>query len=207
MTPPVGGSVSGPASKFRLSRSGPNLERLEEEYRKVVDLIDAIGGHLASQAQHSDRMARSLDRLAASLANVPETSQKQSELLTTIRDEVSADAACTKRVEECISQLPHIADAQRETMVSIGRQLDLSRDTSERVAATMGEFQQTIGKVGEATSASTKALQEMRWDASARDERITDLLAVQSKRFALFAWSAIALAAVAAAVGLVALFR
>jgi gas vesicle protein len=180
---------------------------LEEEYARVVNLIDAIQTHLASQAEESQRMARSLERLAESLSHVPDASRQELELLTRIQDSMTADLAGTKRIEDCLSQLPQLADAQREAMVSIGRQLDSSRETSERVASTLGEVQQAVGGLGEATDASAKAVQELRHDASARGERIAELVKDQTRRLTTLAWAMIGLAVVAAVVALVAVIR
>lgn len=196
----------GSLSRFRFSRSGPNLERLEEEYARIVNLMESIQTHLASQAERSDIMARSLDRLAEGLAQVPEASRRHLELLSTISDAATADAASAKRVEEGLVQLPQLADAQRETMVSLGRQLDLSRQTSERVADTMDQFREAVTKLSEATGASTRTLREMHQEAEVRDERAASLLQVQTRRLTMFAWSAIGLAVIVAVVGLIALF-
>ncbi|UCC30178.1 MAG: hypothetical protein JSU86_18510 [Phycisphaerales bacterium] len=193
-------------SRIRFSRSGPNLERLEEEYARIVNLMESIQTHLASQAERSDIMARSLDRLAEGLAQVPEASRRHLELLSTISEAATADAASAKRVEEGLVQLPQLADAQRETMVSLGRQLDLSRQTSERVADTMDQFREAVTKLSEATGASTRTLREMHQEAEVRDERAASLLQVQTRRLTMFAWSAIGLAVIVAVVGLIALF-
>ncbi len=114
---------------------------------------------------------------------------------------MDADLLSAKRVEESLSQLPKLADAQRETMVSIGRQLNVSREAGERMVDTVRDVGQTVTKVGEATEASTRNIQEMRWDAAARDERVAVLLEEQTRRFAIFAWVAIGLAVVAVAAG------
>ena len=197
----------GTISKFRFSRSGTNLERLDEEYARVVNLMEAIQTHLEMQAKRSDIMARSLDRLAEGLAQVPDASRKHLELLSTISEAVAAGAASAKRVEESLIQLPQLADAQRETMVSIGRQLDLSQQTSGRVADTMDESREAITKLSVATEASTRTLREMHQEAGVRDERAAFLLQEQTRRLVMFAWSAIGLAVVVAVVGLIALFR
>ncbi len=198
---------TGAMSRLRLTRPGPNWERLEEEYGRVVNLMDAIQKHLASQDERSDMMVSSLDRLAENFKEMPQASRRHLDLLSGISEAVQADAASTKHVEEALSQLPQLADAQRETMVSIGRQLDLSRQTSEQVAGTMEGFQQAVTRLSETTEASSKALQEMRWDATAREERVATLLQKQTRWLLVFAWSAIALAAIAAVVGLIAILR
>jgi len=193
--------------KFRLARTTSNVERLEEEYAKVVKLVESVQNHLELQGERSESMTRSLSRLAESLDHLPEASKTQLELLSTMSQQMSVDGACVKRVEENLSQLPRLADAQRETMVSIGRQLDLSRQTNDRVATTLEGFQQAVTLLGEATGTSAKALQDMRWDASAREERVATILQKQTRRFTYFAAAAVGLSVVAAVIGLIALIR
>jgi len=210
--PPMGTGVIPPEApvptpKFRLARATSNVERLEEEYAKVVKLVESVQTHLEQQGERSESIARSLSRLAESLGHLPEASKTQLELLSTISQQMSADSACTKRVEENLSQLPRLADAQRETMVSIGRQLDLSRQTSDRVGTTLEGFQQAVTLLGEATGSSAKALQEMRWDASAREERVATILREQTRRFTIFAAVAVGLLLLAGVVGAIALIR
>lgn len=208
-TPPPGTASEEPAalSRFRLSRSGPPLERLEEEYKRVVKLIDTIQSHMSSQGERSEAMTRSLDRMAEHFAEMSGAARKQSEYLSEIAETSATEAACAKRVEDGLLQLPQLADAQRETMVSIGGQLDLSRQTIDRVAGSMDGFQQAVGNLAQVTEASTKKLQEMRWDTTAREERIAALLQEQNRRMTYFAVAAMALALVAAVMGVIALFR
>ena len=198
-------AVSG--SKFRLARAASNVERLEEEYAKVVRLVESVQNHLETQGERSESMARSLNRLAESLDHLPETSKTQLELLSTMNHQMGVDGACVKRVEENLSQLPRLADAQRETMVSIGRNLDLSRQSNDRVAATLEGFQQAVTLLGEATGASAKAMQDMRWDASAREERVATILQEQTRRLTIFAAAAIGASILAAGIGIIALLR
>ena len=152
-------------------------------------------------------MARSLDQMSVSLSHSPEDSQKGLELLTNISESAAAGAVCAKRAEEGMMQLPQLADAQREAMVSMDRHLDVSQQTTERLTGTMTEVRQALTSLGEATEASTKGLSDMRCDAAARDERVAGLLQKQTMRLTMFAWSVLVLALVAAAVGLVALLR
>ncbi len=203
----VSDETSKPLSRFGFARPGSNLLRLEEEYGRLVKLVDAIETHLGAQAKQSEKMARSLDRLAENMSHPQETSRRDLELLATINESAASTAASAKRTEDSLLQLPRIADAQRESMVSLRQQLDLSQQTDERVAGVMGEVQQTVSKLGESADASAKGLRDMRWEASACAEHIVKLMEAQTKRLTIFAFSAIALAVVAAAVGAFALFR
>lgn len=198
-------SSTGP--KYRLARTTSAIDRLEEEYARVIKIVESVQKHLELQSERGDSMAGSLNRLAESLEQMPETSKAQVELLSAINHQMSVDGACVKRLDENLSQLPRLADAQRETMVSIGRQLDQSRQTDERMGTTLEGFQQAVTLLGEATGASAKALQDLRINASAREERVAALLQVQTRRLTYFAAAAVGLAIIAAVIGMIALLR
>jgi hypothetical protein len=141
MTPNDTGIISPDGSgvnpKFRLARTPSTIERLEEEYARVIKIVESVEKHLELQSERGESLAGSVKRLAESLEHMPESSKEQVELLSTMNHQLGVDGACVKRVEENLSQLPRLADAQRETMVSIGRQLDLSRQSGERVGTTL----------------------------------------------------------------------
>jgi len=199
--------ASSPGPKFRLARTASAIDRLEEEYARVIKIVESVQKHLELQGERGDSMAGSLNRLAASLEHMPEASKAQVELLSSMNHQMSVDGACVKRVEENLSQLPRLADAQRETMVSIGRQLDLSRQTGDRVGTTLEGFQQAVTLLGEATGASAKAMQEMRRNASEREERVATILQEQTRRLTFFAVAAVGMSIVAAVIGIIALLR
>jgi len=199
------GSSVGP--KFRLARTSSTIERLEEEYARVIKIVESVEKHLELQSERGESLAGSMNRLAENLEHLPETSKAQVELLSTMKHQMGVDGACVKRLEENLSQLPRLADAQRETMVSIGRQLDLSRQTNDRVGTTLEGFQQAVTLLGEATGASAKALQEMRRTASEREERVATILQLQTRRLTFFAVAALGASIVAAVIGIIALLR
>jgi hypothetical protein len=194
-------------SRLRLARREPAIERLEVGYAKVAGLIESIQRHLQTQDERSAVMSRSLERLADHLAHAPETARAEVELLSGLHKRMEAQADVFRRFEESLSQWPRLADAQRETMAAIGRQLDLAREHAERSTTTLDAFQQAVTKLGDATGACTIALRDMHGDAAVREERLSRLLHEQTKRLTLVAFGAIVAAAAAGVIGLVALLR
>ncbi len=199
--------TTGTFGLLRRSKSNPQLERLEAEYAKVVNLIDAIQNHLASQAEQSRNIARSLERLAEGVSTMPDASNRQLQLLGSIDESIAADIEGKKRLEENLAQLPGLADAQREAMVSIDRQMDASRETHQLLAQTLEGVGQSVARLGESSAGSSRALELMRTDASAHGERVARLVEEQTRKFTIFAWSAIGLASLAAVMGIIALIR
>ena len=192
---------------FRRSKINPELERLEAQYARVGNLMDAIEGHMESQADRSERIACSLDSLAQSLTGVPEAFRNQLDVLSNIRESVSDEQARSRRIEESLSQWPRVADAQRETMVSISRQLDESREANAGTTSAVQQCRDAFVKVEETAGASTRALERYTGETRAAAERMAMLLEEQAGRFRLFAWAAIGLAAVAAVIAVISLLR
>ena len=192
-------------TRFRRSRANHDIERLEAQYARVEHLMDLIEGHMESQSNRSERIACSLDRLAETLAGVPEAFRHQSETLSSISETVTSEQVRATRIEESLSQWPQVADAQRETMVSISRQLDESREVNSGVASAVQECRSAFAGLGETTKASTKAIERFAGDSTANHEQLARLLEKQAGRFQMFAWAAIGLAGVAALVAVIAL--
>lgn len=203
----AGGDLLASGPRFRLARAPSTVERLEEEYARIVRLVESVQSHLESQGERTESIARSLSRLAESLESVPQATLAQSEFLVAIRQRLETDGACLKRVDENLSQLPRLADAHRETMVAIARQLDGSKQTGEKMAASLDGFQQAVTLLGDATTASAKALHGLRSDGATREERVVHVLEEQTRRLTLFAASSVGLALLAAAVAVIALLR
>jgi len=176
----------------------------DDRFSKIETLVDSLQSHFAVQDRRSELIAASLERLASSLAHVPDVSKAQLDVLSAIRDGLETHAARSRRFEDSLSQLPQLADAQRETMASIGRQLDLSRQTSEQVTNVLDRFQGAVAGLGEATTASASALRQLHADSTAKEERMIHVLEQQTRRFTFFACVAIGAALVAAMIGLAA---
>ena len=216
--PPGGGAVPAtrevsrndepsPTPKHRLVRRDAALERLEEGYGKILGLIESIERHLEQQDDQAEAVTRSLERIADTLGNWHERARTQAELVAEINSRLEAESARTRKFQESLAQWPAIADAQRETMSAISRQIDLSRETGDRVATTMQGFGQSVVELTEAVSTSTSTMDVFRTEAAAGEARFMKLFEQQTRRLTFFACVAIGVAAVVAIMGLVALLR
>lgn len=214
MTPVTNPESSKTTGLFRWSRSNrqsrasaPDLERLEAQYAHVGNLMDAIERHMESQADRSERIACSLDSLAQSLTGIPEAFRHQSEVLSNIRESVTAEQARAGRIEESLAEWPRVADAQRETMVSISRQMDEAREANAATTSVVGECRDAFAKVEETTGASTRAIERYTGETREGTERMARLLEEQARRFQSFTWAAIGLAGVAAVIAVMSLLK
>lgn len=192
---------------FRRSRSNLEIERLEARYVRVEGLMDAIERHMESQSDRSERIAGALDTLVTNLSGVPEAFRHQSDVLSKIRETMTAEQARAGRIEESLAQWPRLADAQRETMVTISRQLDEAREANTQTVSVVEECKSAFGSVEETAQASTKAIERYAGEATASAQRMALLLEEQARQFQIFAWAAIGLAGVAAVIAVIAMVR
>jgi hypothetical protein len=197
-----------PASRtVAARRETPVRERVEDGFTKVVELVESIQGHLEAQDGRAERIVDSLQRIAEGLSPLSERAQAQIDTLEEIRRHLEDEATRLRRLEESLSQLPSLADAQRETMVAVGRQLDELRTAGDRNATSLSSVGDALSGLQESTGAANDVLREVHRDSLSREDRLTDLLRNQNHRLKLFAYAAIAMAAVVSLACVAALLR
>ncbi len=171
----------------RKERTELTLEKLQEGYHKVVDLVGSIQEHLDTQEQRTRQLVDAMSQLASNLSDLPQATAKQTEALNAVAESVRESAARDERLGK------ELIGAQRQT--------------GDRVAGALGGLNQSVASLGEASQASTSALRKMHDDAADRDERLAVLFAEQTKRFTIVFSFAITLAVIAAVTGVIALLR
>ncbi len=182
-------------------------ERPEEGFAKVVELVESIQGHMKIQDDRTEKMVESLGHIAEKLAMAPEHSRAQVESLEQIREQMEGDAARARRLEESLAQLPALADAQRETMVGVGLQMDELRTSGEHNVAAVCSLGEAISGLDQSTAAASHVLREIQSESASREDRLTDLLRAQNRRLTIFAYSALGLAVVVSMASLAALLK
>jgi len=168
--------------------------------------IESLLNHFETMDRRSAKATAALDQAVASLAYLPAWSKTQLELLSSIRDSLDQNASRSKRMEDALSQWPQLADAQRETMVSIGRQLDAARQTDERLVQGLSQLHDAVRSLSAVTVSAAATAQQMHAETRLREEGLTRLLEKHTKQITLVAYGAMAVAAAAAGVGLLTVF-
>lgn len=191
----------------RLGGASVRADQLEQLSTKFVELTESIGTHLERQSLCSEEMARSLSQLNDGVEELSTTIRSQQALLEQVAARIQDQAACTARIEQTLAPLTPRIQEHRDTMVSIARHLESSRQTNEKGAATMEQFQRTLTTLVEGVQSSAGALNDLRTDAIERQESLSAGVERQSRRLTWFAATAVALLAIGAAAGWVAVFR
>jgi ABC-type transporter Mla subunit MlaD len=172
----------------KVHRRDLSIERLQEEYERVVGLVESIHEHLERQEERSGALVVAVDGLARSLRDLPETARAQVQSLSAIHERLEQEAQRSSRVDQELTRLPGIAEA--------------SRQSTERMATALDGFRGAVAKLGDSTCETTSALRQMHADAMAREERIVEFFRDHSRRFTWFAVGAICLAVAVCTVAL-----
>lgn len=191
----------------RSSVSSLDAPRSKEEHDRIAPLVSVMEKYLITQGERLEAANRALDRLVEAADSAPRAVEAYTARLSTISESVSALTAGIRRMEEGLMPLPQLADAQRETMVAIGRQLDESRQVGEKTSQTMETVGQGLAELAEATNASINESREARRENASREQQLATLLEEQTRRLTVFGSVLIALAAVATVIALIGLFR
>ena len=208
----LGSRQVGPPSKNRGTRDqdrrmANSRETLVEENARLSQALERMKSDMDKQAARDEAILGSLDRVNETLAGNSKTFQAQSNLLTSIRDAASDEFQSRKRLADDLAQLPKMADLQRETMVSISRQLELIRETTGRVSDVLSEFHTTSANLAAEIKESTKAVAQLVLDMKERDERWDRLIKDQGNKVKLVVGLGLSFLGIMALSGIIGLFR
>lgn len=183
---PVSGGKDGHGSRglFHLGRRNQvqAVHRLEDGYVKLTGLVDSIHKHLETQDERTRQIADALSQLAQTLGPFPEAAQAQQAQLAAMADQLESSNARFARWDATVSQIPNLADAQRETLRVFGEQVEITRLTHEQVVQSMEGFGNAVNSLGQAFSASVETLKGLQQSVTSRDDRLGTLLAEQNQK-------------------------
>jgi hypothetical protein len=161
---------------------------------------------LADQEARLGTMNRALNRLVEAADGAPRLAETYAAPLSGISASVKASSAEIRRLAEAMMPLPQLADAQGETMVAMGRQVEESRLAHERSSKIMEELRQGLAGFAKTTEDAVKMFQAARGEAAIREQRLMGLVEALHRRLAWFGWSVVGLAAILVVIEFVGLF-
>ncbi|MEK7710609.1 MAG: hypothetical protein AAB341_01835 [Planctomycetota bacterium] len=177
------------------------------ETRRVAELLESQRVQLERQTEDTRLANRAIDRLATSLSTVPDVLRTQADLLASVQRRLDADAAGIKQIQEGLSQLAGSKDALNEATASLARFAEASQTTGEMLGAGLERVRQSVGLLGDSSTAALRSLDALRYDLHERGDDWNASLAGLNRRLTWFASSALALALIALLTGVIALLR
>jgi chromosome segregation ATPase len=203
-----GGSASGQAGQpgdgradvTALSRRRRNeiaIERLQDGYDKVVELIDSIQKHQQQQEARAVEISSSLAQVAQALETIESTDERQGETLGRIADELRSANERAAEWGQAVSRLPPIVESQRESLEGLNRHMEALGQRDEHLTESLGSFREVVSSLSDATTASSVAIKSLQMSTIEGDERIAALMREQNKRFNMLFGVTLALVVIA----------
>ncbi len=173
------------------------VQQLEQGYQKLTGLVDSIHRHLEAQDERSRQVTEALSQVASTVARLPAAAEGQREQLAAVAEQLEHTNRRLAGCENALAPVPKLVDAQREALDSLTGQFEASSRTNARVAESVAGFSDAVGSVQRAYGTSVETLKELQRSLGDREERMTDLLVAQNRRFGRLLLGAAGLAAVA----------
>lgn len=203
----VGSSFSPPSDSSKSGSGRTSAASVPQANDRLIELVDAIQKHLTAQSERSELMTAALHRLADGLERFPEASKAELHLLERVAADSGATATNVKKLSDSLVQLPELADAQREALVTIHRELERGRESGQQVRETLGGVGRAIAALGEATASLRPMLDRMRTELSSGQDRLVLIVERQAARMTWFSAYALGAAGLGILFSLIALFR
>ena len=217
--PSVGVVNDPPDDGRRNGRDGDNAQpwyrrglrsRVAEvglETQRIAELLEAISSRIDRQQENAQSTHRAVDRLATALSTVHDVMRAHADLLATVQRRLDADAPALKQIQDGLSKIAAIRETLLETMNATARWAEASQKSDEALGAGLERVRQSVGQLGDASSAGLRSLDAVRTDLRDRFDDLTATVSGLNKRVLLFASSAAVLALLALIVGVIALLR
>jgi chromosome segregation ATPase len=185
---------------------GGNRKLKENQNRQVTELVQSLQGHVQRQTEVAESANQNLERLIASLAELPAVMQAQQLALGKIQNQLDAPAG-QKHVQEVLAQLGGIRDAVRESSSTFARYSEVAQKSSDTIAAELQKQGQAVTQLAQTSDPMMRAINALRSDVGARGQELAQCVTTLNTKLIQFASAALILALIAAIIGVVAIFR
>ncbi len=190
-----------------LSASQSKLEKLQDGYLQVIELVETIRKHQDRQDERAIEFSTSLSSMANTLAEIEKGNHKQVDQLASIAEELRAGNKRGDHWQEVLAEFPKTAQAQREALLSVTRQMEAVGDRDDKMTGSLDSLREAVTALGDATTASSVAVKNLQMTAIEDSERTADLLEAQNKRFTMLFALTVTLTVIALVTGVVAVIR
>ena len=186
---------------------GGNRKFMEDQNRQVTELVRSLQGHIQRQTQVAESANQNLERLIASLAELPAVMQAQQLALGKIQIQLDAQPSGQKHVQEVLTQLGGIRDAVKEGSSAFARYSEVTQKSSDTIAAELQKQGQAVTQLAQSSDPMMRAISALRADVGTRGQELAQCVTTLNRKLIQFASAALILALIAAIIGVVAFFR
>ncbi len=180
--PPIEKAGSG---LTRWARREHTISRLQEGYDRVLEMMDAIQKHMATQEDRTEKIATGISQLSRSLAELPGATQQQVQLLSGIAAQLETTTVRTQQLSDAVGELPRVVRGQTDALTGVQRQLEMASESDAHLATSLQSFERSISRLGESSEHQANAMRELRAMSDEHQRRLGEIVEQQTRRFTI----------------------
>jgi DNA repair exonuclease SbcCD ATPase subunit len=160
-----------------------SIQRLEEGFNTLTDLMGAIRDNLDSQNRRQDELLKAMQQLPQVLNSIPESNRVQTETLQAIHKQIEGQSAQQDRLGTILDKIGTTTGEQREVVDQLRDRVEEIHKTDTTIADYLNNVGNSMKDVSSNSRATSDILGQMRDNLDARDGQIERVLHRQGTRF------------------------
>jgi chromosome segregation ATPase len=137
------------------------IERLDERYQRMLELIDAMRGHFEAQDCRAAEVTAGLERVGGTLDRLADTQQAQCDGIASIVARVDDAARSSTGLTTMLAEMPASLQAQAEAVHAVARQMEATRAADAQLTGSLQRFGQAADSLGKSGAAQVESLQRL----------------------------------------------
>jgi DNA repair exonuclease SbcCD ATPase subunit len=160
-----------------------SIQRLEEGFNTLTDLMGAIRDNLDNQNRRQDELLKALSQLPQVLNTIPESNRVQTETLQAIRQQIEGQTTQQERLGTILDKIGTTTGEQREVVDQLRDRVEEIHKTDTTIADYLNNVGNSMKDVSSNSKMTGDVLAQMRDNLDARDGQIERVLHRQGTRF------------------------
>lgn len=159
------------------------INRLEEGFTTLTDLMSTIRDNLEKQNQRQDELLGALKTMPQVLGSIPESNRMQTETLLAIRQQIEGQAGQQERLAEILHKIGDTTGQQRQAVEDLRGRVEEIHKQDVSIADYLNNVGSSLKDVSKNSESTSNVLLQMRDNIDTRDEKIERVLHRQGVRF------------------------
>ena len=159
------------------------INRLEEGFNTLTDLMGTIRDNLEKQNQRQDELLGALKSMPQVLGSIPESNRVQNETLLAIRQQIEGQAGQQERLAEILNKIGDTTGQQRQAVDELRGRVEEIHKQDISIADYLNNVGSSLKDVSKNSESASQVLSQMRDNIDQRDGQIERVLHRQGVRF------------------------
>ncbi|MBU0616104.1 MAG: hypothetical protein KKI02_00135 [Planctomycetes bacterium] len=157
------------------------IERLDERYQRVLELIDAMRDHFEAQDCRAAEVTAGLERMGGTLDRLADTQQVQCEGIASIATRVNDAARSSAGLATMLAEMPASLQAQAQAVHAVARQMEATRAADAELTSSLQQFSHAADSLRDAGTAQVVSLQRLHETSRGQKESLQVFVRQQSR--------------------------